>query len=76
MRTAKIIQTILVSGLLWLGTAAAEEPSSEDYYYGFGVKQDYDKAFKMFTTEKNISYLVMMYINGEGRPKDLSPKVR
>ena len=71
MSVAKIIQAIVFWGLLGTGTAAAEEPTSEDYYYGFGVNQDYQKAFTMFTAEKNISYLVMMYINGDGRPKDL-----
>lgn len=65
------IRRLGLLAILGLGTTQAAEPSAEDYYYGFGVEQDYDKAYEMFKKHNNIPYLVMMHINGDGRPKDL-----
>ena len=43
----------------------ADEPSGEDYYYGFDVKQDYQKAYQLFKKEKYYLYLIIMQLNGE-----------
>lgn len=39
--------------------------TGEDYYYGFGVKKDFKKAFLKFKKEKEFGYLITMYLNGD-----------
>jgi hypothetical protein len=40
-------------------------------YFGIEQPYDYPKALKCFETRKILDFVVMMYINGEGVPRDL-----
>ncbi len=44
-----------------------------DYYYGIGVKQDYQKAMQCFQAEGSYGslFVILMYINGQGVKVDL-----
>ena len=56
-------------GLLWCAVYACvstEETAPIDHYYGFGADTDHKKAIEMFSKQKNIQFLVLINLIGQG----------
>ena len=63
-----------ISFLLAQPSFAQSEPESNDcfgYYYGIGVPQSFQKAFKCFEYQGDDIWLILMILNGEGTPQSL-----
>ncbi|HVN63892.1 MAG TPA: hypothetical protein VMT58_04600 [Candidatus Binataceae bacterium] len=43
-----------------------------DIYFGIGTAPDYPKALKCFEANKRWPFVVLMYLDGEGAPRDLA----
>jgi hypothetical protein len=63
---------LLGISLFLAGPALAQsEPGCDDYYYGIGVPQSFQKAFECFQKADDDIWLILMTLNGEDAPQSV-----
>jgi uncharacterized protein YecT (DUF1311 family) len=65
--TSLIAITIVVS-FCFASLAAFGEEDCDDYYFGINGPPQFSKAFKCYSKQKELKFLILMYLNGEGTP--------